>query len=229
MTTTQHAPAPTLGYTVTNSWPQVDLLPPEVRAQRRLKRTQRGLLLMVAGIVLLSLLGYAATLYSAVTAQTELDGVKQETAQLMAKQSKYAEVPQVLGGIAGIENARRAGTATEILWKPYIDAIRAVTPAGVSMDDLTVTTATPMLLAPIPIDPLAAASLGQISFNAKALTVPDTSDWLTALNSVPGLADAWFSTETRSDSNGVSYYQITVTVQVNDQALANRFAPEEGN
>lgn len=229
MTMTSNPSAPPLGFTLTTGWPQVDLLPPEVRAGRKLRHTKRLLLLVVAGILLASLLGWVATLFAAASAQSELDGVMQDTARLQAEQSKYAEVPQVLGDIANIEGARTAGTSTEILWKPYFDALRAVTPVGVSIDDLSVTTATPMMVAPTATSPLAGPSIGQIVFTAKALAVPDTSAWLDALDAVPGLGDAWFSSSTLTETEGVVYWSISATVEVNNLALANRFAVEKGN
>jgi len=229
MTMTSNAAAPALEFALTSAWPQVDLLPPEVRAGRRLKRAKRRLLLGVALILLAALAAYAATLFSAAAAQVALVEVQNETSRLTSEQAKYAEVPQVLGDIASAEQARQLGTSTEILWKPYLDAIRAVTPTGVSIGGLTVTTATPMQPAQLAANPLAASSLGQIAFTAKSLTVPDTSDWLDALDSVPGFADAWFSAETLTEQEGVIYYEVAATVQVNDEALANRFALGEGN
>ena len=229
MTMTSNPTAPPLGFSLTTGWPQVDLLPPEVRAGRKLRHTKRILLLVVAGILLASLLGYVATLFAAAGAQADLDLAMQDNARLQAEQAKYSEVPQVLGSIASIEGARTAGTSTEILWKPYFDALRAVTPAGVSLDDLTVTTATPLMVAPPAGSPLAGPSIGQIVFNAKSLAVPDTSAWLDALNAVPGLGDAWFSSATLAETEGVVYWSISATVEVNDLALANRFAVEKGN
>ncbi|MGV8967941.1 MAG: PilN domain-containing protein [Cellulomonas sp.] len=229
MTMTSNPSAPPLGFTLTTGWPQVDLLPPEVRAGRKLRHTKRILLLVVAGILLASLLGYVATLFAAASAQSDLDDVILDTARLQSQQSKYAEVPQVLGDITSIEGARTAGTSTEILWKPYFDALRAVTPAGVSIDDLSVTTATPLMAAAPAISPLAGASIGQIVFTAKSLTVPDTSAWLDALDAVPGLGDPWFSSSTLTETEGVVYWSISATVEVNDLALANRFAVEKGN
>jgi hypothetical protein len=77
-------------------------------------------------------------------------------------------------------------------------------------------------------DPLAAPSIGAINFTAKALTIIDTSAWLDALKAVPGFADASFSSEALSENNGVVYYTVSASVQINDKALANRFAITKG-
>lgn len=229
MTITNNAPAPTLAFAPTGIWPQVDLMPPEVRLRRRLKRTKRVLVLVLVGVVGVSALGYAGSLVSANSASADLESVQQETARLTAEQSEYAEVPQVLGQITKVETARQLGTASEILWKPYLDAMRAVTPAGVSLDSLTVAGTDPLQQRPSGGSALAEPGIGSVQIVAKSLTVIDTSDWLDALNGIPGFGDAWFSNETISEKDGVVFYQVDATVQINTTALANRFAVTKGN
>lgn len=230
MTVTNSASAgPALAFTPTGLWPQVDLMPPEVRAGRRLKHVKRILALVLLGVVAVSAVGYAGALVAASSAAADLESVQQETARLTAEQAKYAEVPKVLGDISQVETARRLGTSTEILWTPYVNALRAVTPAGVSIDNLVAVGSDPLRQAPAAANVLAGPSIGSIQFTAKSLTMIDTSDWLDALDGVPGLGDAWFSTETISDAGGVTFYQVSATVQITTTALANRFASTEGN
>ncbi len=229
MTVTNSASAgPALAFTPTGLWPQVDLMPPEVRAGRRLKRTKRVLVLVLVAVLAVSAAGYAGALVSANSAAADLESAQQETTRLTAEQAKYAEVPKVLGDISQVETARRLGTTPEVLWTPYVNALRAVTPVGVSIDNLTVTGLDPLHQAPVAASVLAGPSIGTIRFTAKALTLIDTSDWLDALNGVPGLGDAWFSNEAIGDANGVTYYQVSATVELNSTALANRFAVTEG-
>lgn len=225
MTVTNSASgAPPLAFAPTGLWPQVDLMPPEVRAGRRLKRTKRVLGLVVVGVLAVTVLGYAGARISESSAASDLESVQQETARLTAEQAKYAEVPRVLGEVTQVETARQTGTADEIIWTPYVNAIRAVTPGGVSIDSLTASATDPLHQQPAATNVLAAASIGSIQFVARSKTLIDTSDWLNALDTVPGLADAWFSNETITENSGVTYYQVTATVKLNSTALANRFA-----
>ena len=209
-------------------WPQVDLLPPEVREGRKLKATKRSLLFTVLGVVIVVTGAAAVAFISAAAASYELTTVQGDTATLLAEQTKYAEVPQVLGQISSAEAARQAGTSTEIIWKPYLEALRAVTPAGVSYDDLTVAAATPATGAPAATDVLAGASIGQIAFTARSTTLPDMSAWMDAVSSVSGLADPWFTSAALTDDNGAIYYKVSATVSIRDSALAHRFVPEKG-
>ncbi len=207
-------------------WPQVNLLPPEVRARRRLKRTKQLLLLGVAVAVLVAVLGYVGALTVRSGAEDDLAEVDAQNAALLAEQATYAEVPALLGRINDVETDRAVGMSTEILWKDYLDALRAVTPEGVSYDTITVAAATPMQGAPAATDVLAGPSIGQIDFTARSLTLPDTASWLDAIRTVPGLADPWFSTATVTDDEGAVYFQVTATVRLTDVALANRYALE---
>jgi Tfp pilus assembly protein PilN len=204
-------------------WPQVDLLPPEVREGRKLKSTKRSLLFTVLGVVVVVTVAAGVAFFSAAAASSELTTVQGDTAVLLAEQTKYAEVPQVLGQISNAEAARQAGMSTEIF-----EALRAVTPAGVSYDDLTVAAATPVAAAPAATDVLAGASIGQIAFTARSTTLPDMSAWMDAISTVSGLADPWFTSAALTDDNGAIYYKVSATVSIRDSALAHRFVPEEG-
>ena len=124
---------------VTNVWPQVDLLPPEVRAGRKLGQTKRLLVLAVLAVVLLAVLGWVYAKFTLDSANQDLADAQVETDRLTAEQAKYAEVPQIQGQLSRANNALSSATATEVLWKPYFEALRAVTPAQVSYESLQVT------------------------------------------------------------------------------------------
>jgi hypothetical protein len=229
MTIAKTAPAaPLTSFAASGAWPQVDLLPPEVRARRKLAGTKRLLLLGIAVVLLASVLVFVLASIAALAARTDLANVQRDNEALVAESNKYAEVPAVLGQIDATKTAREMGFSTEILWQPFIEAIRAVTPAGVSIADLTVTVNTPTSSTSTTNDPLAAPSVGTVTFNGTAATPIDTSLWLDALDSLPGFNDPWFSTEMLSDTEGVVTYKISSSVQITDEVFAQRFVPEEG-
>lgn len=208
--------------------PQVNLLPPEVGQGRKLSATKRSLVYGVAGVLVLTVAGTGGALLSAASARSELAGVQDETATLLAEQATYAAVPQVLARISSAEAARQAGMATEIRWKPYLESLRAVTPPGVSYDTMAVNAATPLAPAPVSADALAVPGVGQITFTARSLVLPDISAWIDAINTVPGLGDAWFTSATLTDEDGVTFYTVSATVEIRDSALSRSYAPKEG-
>jgi len=211
--------------------PQVNLLPPEVKAARGLARVKRWLgfvillvLLVAAGPVLLATMAQR-------TADAELAVHQQETERLVSEQARYAEVPVVLAALDRARTAREVGMSTEIVWRPYLYAIAATAPEGVRIETLRYQGITPMMLAAAPADALAAWSVGTITFTAQSTTTFDTEAWLRSLVTVPGFADPWFSTATLTsvagDSGDAILYNVTATVQVNEQAFANRFPAVE--
>lgn len=217
------------GTALSGTLPQVNLLPPEVRAARGLRQTKRWLAisLLVTVVVCFGVFGLA--LISSAAANGELLDAQNETARLQVEQQKYAEVPQVLGALDQAKTARTLGMSTDIAWKSYFDAIAAVLPANVNIDSLAANVATPLAPATgVPADPLQTASIGQLSFTGRTSTVPDTAAWVDALNSLPGLSDAWVSTASITEDEHGIYYTVTATAQVTDLAYSGRFAATDG-
>jgi len=210
------------------SLPQVNLLPPEIRAKRGLTTLKRWLGVSLVAIVALCVLAYGASLMAAAAAQADLVTAQDDTARLQKEQAKYAEVPQVLGALSTATAARELGMSTEVQWKSYLDAITAVLPANVSIDSIAVTGATPMAPAAAPASVLEAPSVAQIQFSGRVATVPDTAAWIDALNSVPGFSDAWALSQAITATDATIYYTVTSSVQVTDLAYAKRFAATEG-
>ena len=207
---------------------QVDLLPPEVRAGRKLRQTKRLLAVVVVGVVFIGALGWVYALFALRDASSELSSAQANTERLSAEQAKYSDVPAVQRQLATAQAALVAGTSTEVLWKQYLEALRAVTPAGVSYDSLSVT------MSDNPTaqgsgDPLQQAGVGQIVFTARTSTVPDISSWMDAVRAVPGLSDPWFTQASLTDDQGIAYYKVDGTVQISDTALAHRFAPQSAS
>ncbi|WP_421741426.1 PilN domain-containing protein [Cellulomonas sp.] len=210
-------PAPMLGL------PQVNLLPPEVRAARGLRKTKRWLVISLILVVAICVGVFGFSMVSAGLAATELATAQAETLDLQQEQTKYAEVPQVLGALDNTKAAVKLGMSTEIQWKAYGDAIGAVLPPATSIDTLVITAATPAIPANPPADPLQGVNVGQIVFSARSATVLDTAALIDALNGVPGFADAWVSSSSLSEDEHGVYYSTSATVQLTDAAFSHRF------
>lgn len=228
-TTLTKARAPKAAAPLAPGLPQVNLLPPEVRAARGLVNVKRWLGLSLIFVVVAAALVFGFAVLENSSAQDELAQAQADNARLVQEQQTYAEVPAVLGELKRAEDARTIGMATDVLWKPYIDAIAAVLPAGVSIDTFTMSQATPWAPTVTTSDPLLDPGLGSIQFTARAATLPDDAAWLDALNTVPGFGGATISAAAVTQAEGAPYYQITSSVQVHPSALSLRFVPTEEN
>lgn len=217
------------GTLIINGLPQVNLLPPEVKAARGLKVVKRLLALGLVLVVGLIALAYAGALIARSDAETALAEAQAETARLRAEEQRYAEVPLVLGALDNTLAARELGMSTEVLWKEHLDAVTAVLPENVSIETLTLTGATPMALPAPPASPLYAESVAELTFSGRTATVPDTAAWIDALNSIPGFSDAWVRAAEVQAEDGSVYYAVDSSVRVLQSAYAQRFVATEEN
>ena len=200
--------------------PRADLLPPAMRAARAARTVRRS---VVAGAIAAILVAAGATVLAtgaAADAQAQLATAQARTDQLLAEQSRYAEVRQVGSAISAAKSARAFGAATEIAWKTYVTAIQQTLPAGMTIQSLAADSSSPLTAYPQPTVPLQAARVATITLRAVSKELPAVQQWLDALTTLPGYADAVLGSVKRTDA-GV--YETAVTLHVNDKAFANRF------
>lgn len=206
------------------SLPQVNLLPPEVRAARGLVNIKRWLAIALVVVVIGIALVWAIATFAKHSAEDTLATEQARTAELQAEVNKYPDVPRVLANLARTQDALKLATSSEIQWKSYIDAITAVLPANVSIDSFAVSQATPWAAAITPQDPLITPGLASISFTARASTLPDTAAWLDALDAIPNVSSPTLSLASLTAETGDPYYAITSTLQIDATAVIPRFA-----
>lgn len=207
--------------------PQVNLLPPEIRSRRALGRVKLRLGLVIGLVVLVVALGYVYAAFTESKAATELAAEQDEAQSLLDEQAQYAEAPRLKSRIGEIESARAYGMSTEVLWKDFLAAIQAVVPAGVTIHTLTIDVPSPGMSSLTPANPLAASSIGTISFTGQSTTIPNVGAWLDALETIPGFSDPAFSTLAAIAVNGLTVYDVSSTVQVDETIFARRFEQTE--
>lgn len=204
--------------------PQVNLLPPEVRAARALRHVKQWLAIALVVVVAVLAVGYAFAVMQRSSADDQLADAQQDSTQLQNEARKYAKVQPVLKGLKTTKDSRLLAMGTEVLWKPYLDAIAAVLPADVAITTFSVIQGSATQPAPASPDGLTEQGVATIMFTTKARTLPDDAAWTDALNSIPGMYGATSSSDSLEESEDVVAYTVTSMVQVNASALANRFA-----
>ncbi|QCB93641.1 fimbrial assembly protein [Cellulomonas shaoxiangyii] len=205
--------------------PQVNLLPPEVSAERGLRKVKRWALLSLLLVVLVVGLAYVMSAFQLAAARNDLTVAQADTVRLQGRLHELAEVPRVMGALDTARSARELVTSTEVLWKPYLDQVRAALPADAAIQTLQTQGATPVVSAVPPGDPLQTQSLGQISFTATTVTVPDAAALADALAAIPGLTDPRIQSMVLQSDEDNPGYLLTGTVQYGESALAGRYAP----
>lgn len=214
------------------SVPQVNLLPPEIRASRSLARVKQVLALALVGVLAVAVGGYFWATTQVQSAEQELADEQAESTRLLNEQKEYAEVPQVLGQLDLVKRARLVATATEIRWAPFILTVIGSAPTGVYLETFEFAGSTPLAAGTIPPNPLLDPEgwVGTVTWTGRAPQPVDAAAWIESLEATEGFIDAFVTSVeiAERDLNGqlTSYYEVSGTVQVTSDALYDRFAEE---
>jgi len=202
--------------------PRVDLLPPEVRAERRAGVTVRRAWMGVVGAAAVVAIGVGAAVAANVTSQADLLGAQAETQSLLVEQGKYTEVRDVQRSIDRLVAAQAVGGSTEIIWRDFLTDLQGTLPDGVVVTTITLDQATPIESYAQGDAPLQGARIGTLTFTAESATLPSVPDWLDGLTTLPGYTDATPGTVTLEE--GV--YDATVTMHIDQRAFSGRYAKD---
>lgn len=204
--------------------PRVDLLPPEVRSERKAKVVRRRLGVAVIGVVVLVVAASGGATILSIQSQFTLAEEQTRTTQLLQEQGKYMEVRNVQQQVSLVQAAQQVGVSTEINWKTYLEAVQAILPATVVIDTVDVEAASPMAIFAQSTGPLQGARVATVKFTARSAVLPDVPTWLTALKTLPGYADALPGSVSLDASTNT--YTVDITMHVNDAAFSKRFVTE---
>jgi len=207
----------------------VNLLPASVYAAQDARRLRRRLVGGLVALVVLLAAGHTWLLGLEREAQGELRLAQDETSRLQAERERFAEAAEVRDALARAVQARTLGMGFEVRWVDLIRQIEAVAPPGAVITSFSAGGSNPadrtVAVAP---DPLGTDGVAAIAFEVASDTLPDTAAWLEALEAIPGLMDARFSSARLADLDGASSYTVTSTVQVNVHGLSGVHLPDEG-
>jgi hypothetical protein len=198
---------------------RADLLPREVRVQRKVKVVRRRLGFFVILLIVVMLGATALARSLADQAQANLAIEQANTRSLMMMQHKYVEVRKVQQQIELIQAAEQVGAATEINWEQYLGAVQSTLPANVSLDTINIDSITPFSAYSQATAPLQGARVATLTFTAKSSTLPQVPTWLDALATLPGYADASPGSVTRDETGA---YSVSITLHINQAAFTNR-------
>jgi hypothetical protein len=157
--------------------------------------------------------------------QAELAAAQERTSELLTSQSQYSEVKKVQAALDTTLVARQFGASTEIDWKAYLAQVLALVPSTVTVDTLSLDSASPLVPYEQATSPLLNPRVATIRI---LFTSPDATSvpaWLERMSTLPGYADSQPVAITRTEA-GV--YTVDFVLHVNQGAFSGRFAAAEG-
>lgn len=207
--------------------PRVNLLPPEIAAQAADRRLRNKLLAATAGVIVLVIAGVGGAFLYATASALKLVNAQAETNSLLAEQREYVVVRQIETQVNTALAARAVAGWAEVDWQGYLEGVDAVLPSTVGIDSVTVDTTSPLALYAQPTAPLQYGRVATLGLTLDSPGLPPVPEWLEALGTLPGVADAVAGTVTLTDSGG---YTVGVTIHLNADAFSGRFTdPTGGN
>jgi len=198
--------------------PRVDLLPPEVRAERRAATTTRRTWLGVVVLVAATVVASGAATLSALQAGDELAAAQGHTASLLSQQGQFSEVKDAQAKVQLIESGRSVAGSTDIDWGTYLTSVQATLPVGVTVTSVSLDQATPLAPYAQPTTPLLGARVATLTFTATSPDLPAVPVWLNGLATLPGYADATAGSITLAED----LYETSVTMHVDAEAFSGR-------
>ncbi|ANJ27903.1 hypothetical protein [Agromyces aureus] len=202
--------------------PRASLLPEEIRTERAVKRTRRGLVFGVLGTFVVAALAIGAMFALQVQASVQLALSQAHTTSLLQQQTEYGEIRELRSNVMIVSQAQQIGASTEIDWRDYLAQVQATLPVGVVVTQADIDSATPMTPYAQSTAPLQGERVATIAFTATSPTLPDVPVWLDSLATLPGYADALPGEVTAAEEGA---WTVTITMHVDQSVFTKRFAP----
>ncbi|ARC55738.1 hypothetical protein AS850_01435 [Frondihabitans sp. 762G35] len=205
--------------------PRVDLLPPEVRAERRSGQMVGRAWLAVGVVAALVVIGTgSATLYSA-SAKSKLADSQAQTGELLAQQTKYKDVRTYQAQSTLVSAAQSVGGSTEIDWNTYLAKVQASLPTGVTITSVTIDSTDPLKAYAQATTPLQGERVATLTFTATSAELPAVPTWLDDLTKLPGYTDA--SPGSVAFDASTKLYTANITMHITQAAYSGRYTTKD--
>lgn len=204
--------------------PRVDLLPPEVRAERRTAALTRRAWAGVLVIGVLAAIGSGAAFLQRVQAEDSLMMAQSETQSLLMSQTKYADLKATQAKVDVSTGAQKVGGSTDIDWPTYLEKVQGTLPVGVTIVSVSLDQASPLAAYAQSTAPLQGSRVATLTFQATSPTLPSIPDWLNGLATLPGFADAQPGSVALEEGS----YTADITMHITADALSGRFDQKAG-
>ncbi|GAA1941617.1 hypothetical protein [Agromyces allii] len=211
-----------VGEAIVAAEPRASLLPEEIRTERAVKRTRRGLVFGVLGTFVVAALAIGAMFALQVQASVQLALSQAHTTNLLQQQTEYGEIRELRSNVMIVSQAQEIGASTEIDWRDYLEDVQATLPVGVVVTQADIDSATPMTPYAQSTAPLQGERVATIAFTATSPTLPDVPVWLDGLATLPGYADALPGEVTATEQG---QWTVSITMHVDQSVFTKRFAP----
>lgn len=203
--------------------PRAHLMPPEVALQKKELGRRRGLVTAVIAVLALTVAGVVGSFLVAANAEAQLAEERRITEQLLASQLEFTEVTLVRGQLQSITDVRGQLASVEVLWRESLAPYLSVLSAEEVVQSLTFASNSPAEPAIGVTGPLRSPRVATVTMVVLTTVPPAPQNWYRAWERIDTYADASIDSITLLQRG----YETTVTINLNELALSERFGDEE--
>ncbi len=211
------------GALVYGAIPRANLMPPEVAMRRKEIARRRGLITAVIVVIALTVAGVVGAFFYAAAAEARLAEERRITDQLLATQLEYTEVTLVRGQLQSITDLRSQLSGVEVLWREELREYITVFGPDEVIESMSFSSNVPAEPVLGVTGPLRQPRVATVQIVVLTSETPRPWEWFREWELVETYADASIDSITRLQD----VYETTVTINLNDLALSQRFGAEE--
>lgn len=217
-------PTTTLGNPLRTPTISADLLPMEVFVSRRTRRIGRyaGFALVVVTVLLA--LWYGLEILRTASAETDRDDTLSTVQNLKRQQSRYDELVKTQNQAKAINAQLASLMSNDMLWSQLTRSMVKVAPDDVSIAGISAAVPAAGVdgaQAKNIIGPPTVKIIGTLTVNGLGPDKEVIALYVDALDTVPGLANAFLTSATQGDKG----FEFSVRVDITSGALDNRYKP----
>lgn len=227
--------APVLDVLAAAPLPRVNLLPPELAEQARLRRLKgvlAGGLVATVGVVGALYLGAAADVADATA---EVSAATARGSALQSQTRALGHVDQLYRSADEAEARLATAMGDEVRFSQFLDDLSKQVPEHVWLTDITFTQ-TPAAggpagapASPTAGAPAAAGAIGTVTFTGVGFRHDDVAAWLDSLAAQEGFADPYVTDSTAGRIGDRRTVSFTSSVTLTSDALSGRYTAQEGS
>ena len=210
----------TTATTTRTGFTQVNLLPPENKERQATQRKVR-IVGVIGGVVIALLLVFAfiqsskaSDLQNKVDAQVAANNALAQQVKIL---QPYEDKRELMIQNTQLERTAMSGT---VHWSTMLHELSRILPTNLWLTSITGTSAASgtdgSTTGTTPGSPVA----GSMTFQCDSLDTDGVVEWLTALDKVPGWANAWVSSATKSAIGSTNVWQCASSVDLTQAAVA---------
>ena len=201
--------------------PQVNLLPEDLRAARRMRRTRRVMTGFVVASVVVAAAGCGGAFLYERHAAGQLAAAERQADSLLSAQSRFAGVTTVRRALTSSAAAQRTAAVRMIDWEWYMDQIAGRLPAGLTIGSISVDSTIPSsapggapAATPAPVA-FSGSYVATVTVHVVTAHLSTVQSWLASLTSLKGYVDASPGAVTTATAGGLD---VAVTLHLNSKA-----------